>query len=161
MSKVILGLLFFAITQIVTAQQQSSFPLGPNPEMTPGALCTTPDGYRYPEHIPYCNRNVTTDEKNQIINAYDTQLGFSINTMDRQDFKIDHFIPLCAGGANEAANLWPQHKSVYAITDPIEPAICGKMEAGRLKQADAVELVKRAKLNLSEAPAILEQINAL
>ena len=150
---------FLVFSQVSLAQD--SFPIGPNPQVTPGTLCHQADSYRYPEHIPYCNRAVGSDLKNELIQSYDRQFGYTIEQMDRQKFKIDHFIPLCAGGGNDRENLWPQHESVYSITDPVEPLICDKMAAGRLKQADAVIYVKRAKLNLSEVPSVLQELNAL
>jgi hypothetical protein len=157
----------FSLILVFVLQFQSvvfaadQFPMGPNPQMTPGALCTHPDSLRYPEQIKYCNRNVASDLKNEIIQTYDKQFGYNIEAMDRSKFKIDHFIPLCAGGANDIQNLWPQHESVYTITDPLEPAICDKMAAGKLKQADAVDIIKRGKLNLSEVPALLKQVLAM
>lgn len=137
------------------------FPAGPNPQLTPGKLCDKPTTYRYPEHIAYCDRDVTYDTKEILIKQYDQQLGFRIETMNRADFKIDHYIPLCAGGSNDTVNLWPQHKSVYEITDPVEPLICEKMLEGKLKQADAVKLVVRAKTDLSQVPSVMKILNSL
>jgi hypothetical protein len=154
--------LFLIFSQVSFAQDaQDKFPIGPNPQMTPGSLCQQPDSYRYAEQIPYCNRAVSSDLKNDVIHTYDQQLDFTIEQMDRQKFKIDHFIPLCAGGGNDRENLWPQHESVYTITDPVEPLICDKMAAGTLKQADAITYVRRAKLDLSQVPAVLQELNAL
>ncbi len=137
------------------------FPTGPNPQLTPGKLCDQPTGYRYPEHIAYCDRDVTYDTKEALIKTYDQKLGYNIESMARTDFKIDHFIPLCAGGSNDVVNLWPQHKSVYEVTDPVEPLICAKMQAGKLSQADAVKLVMRAKLDLSQVPDVMKTLNSL
>jgi hypothetical protein len=135
--------------------------MGPDPRLTPGSLCQNGNTTRYPERIQYCQRNVDRDEKQLIFKMYDEKLGYSTRAMNRQQFKIDHFIPLCAGGSNNIDNLWPQHQSIFEVTDPLEPAVCGKMSAGRLKQAEAVELIRRAKLNLNEVGAILKQINSL
>ncbi|MBC7714599.1 MAG: hypothetical protein H7177_14735 [Rhizobacter sp.] len=137
------------------------YPKNPNLTETPGALCASPSTHRYPENINYCNRDVDSYLKNAIIAKYDSLFGYSIRSMKRADFKIDHLIPLCAGGANDEKNLWPQHKSVYAITDPIEPLICQKMADGKLKQADAVKLVLQAKMNLDQVPAIIKQIERM
>jgi hypothetical protein len=137
------------------------FPLGPDATMTPGALCQTGQTKRYPEGILYCERDVDRDLKRDLFRRYDVTLGYETQQMARADFKIDHFIPLCAGGANTAENLWPQHKSVYAITDPVEPLICEKMSEGVLKQAEAVQLVRKAKLNLSQVPSVLSYLNSL
>ncbi len=92
---------------------------------------------------------------------YDRQFGYTIENMQRSQFKIDHYIPLCAGGSNERENLWPQHVSVYTITDPLEPLICGKMSAGRLTQAKAVEFIKAAKNDLSKVADIIKTVSRL
>jgi hypothetical protein len=68
---------------------------------------------------------------------------------------------LCAGGANSEDNLWPQHKSIYEITDPVEPLLCQKMLEGKLKQSDAVKLILLAKTNLDQVPAIIKKLNSL
>jgi hypothetical protein len=143
------------------AADQARFPKNPNLTETPGKLCTTPTEHRYPEQIAYCARDVDSYLKKSIIAKYDSLFGYSIGSMNRGEFKIDHLIPLCAGGANVEENLWPQHKSVYVITDPIEPLICQKMSEGKLKQADAIVLVLKAKMNLDQAPAIIKQIEKM
>ena len=92
---------------------------------------------------------------------YDQKFGYRIAQLPRADFKIDHFIPLCVGGSNDISNLWPQHKAVYEITDPLEPIICEKMAQGKLKQKDAVQMIIDAKTNLGRTEKILLQINRL
>lgn len=151
----------FASFEYSSRAPRTAFPQGPQAEMTPGSLCEHSGVFRYPEHIAYCNRNVDSGLKREIIREYDTTFGYSVGSMPRGEFKIDHYIPLCAGGSNNQDNLWPQHESVYAITDPLEPAICGKMAAGRLEQAEAVALIKEAKNDLSKVPAILAHVQAL
>lgn len=137
------------------------FPKNPNPEMTPGELCNTPSAYRYPEKIKYCDRNVSPEMKKEIIAEYDAEFGYRIQQMDRSKFKIDHLIPLCAGGANTKQNLWPQHESVYQITDRLEAEICAKMAEGKLMQRRAVELILTAKKNLDQADSIFQDVEAL
>lgn len=139
----------------------AGYPKGPQQSITPGKLCDRPDAQRYPENINYCERDVTYETKEAIINEYDQKFGYSIGSLPRADFKIDHLVPLCAGGSNDVVNLWPQHKSVYAITDPLEPVICSKMAQGRLKQVDAVRLVIEGKTNLSRTNAIIQYVNGL
>lgn len=143
------------------AANEKPFPSGPEVSMTPGSLCDQPDSYRYPEKIAYCRRNVDGDFKQDLIRRYDEVFGYVIQTMPRQLFKIDHFIPLCAGGSNRADNLWPQHESIYAVTDPLEPLICQRMAEGKLKQADAVRLIRQAKTDLSTVDAVMAQLNSL
>ncbi|MBX3021715.1 MAG: hypothetical protein KF799_08580 [Bdellovibrionales bacterium] len=138
----------------------SYYPTTPDDKLTPGSLCGRPDSRRYPQRIPYCKRNVSKSEKWQVIETYNEH-GWDIQRGDRGQFKIDHLIPLCAGGSNQKDNLWPQHRTVYEITDRLEGLACEKMAAGRLRQARAVELILRAKHNLAEAPAIEAEIEAL
>lgn len=137
------------------------YPVGPHLKLTPGKLCDTPSEHRYPERIAYCERKVSTKLKKEIIAEYDAKLGFHVQEMPRRDFKIDHFYPLCAGGSNDRENLWPQHKSVYEITDPLEPEVCNRMAEGKLTQQEALELIRRAKLNLHEADEIFEHLMSL
>jgi hypothetical protein len=137
------------------------YPVGPDLSMTPGSLCDHPDQRRYPEKIAYCNRNVESSLKWDIIRAYDQKPGIEINESNRGNFKIDHLIPLCAGGGNDTKNLWPQHKNIYQQTDPLEPLVCGKMSQGVLKQSRAIELIMRAKLNLSLVPEVMRELEAM
>ncbi len=138
-----------------------SFPTGPAQQMTPGKLCDKPNSTRYREKIAYCDRDVSPALKHQIIEDYDRKFGYTIESMPRNEFKIDHYIPLCVGGSNDVTNLWPQHESVYTITDPLEEALCEKMYRGKLLQKDAVKLIIEAKNHLNEVPAILARVSAL
>lgn len=155
------ALYIFVLSFSISSFAASTFPQNPNPDLTPGSYCEHPDSFRYPEHIPYCARNVDGGRKRQVIDDYNQKLGYDIRPGDRSQFKIDHLIPLCAGGSNEVTNLWPQHKSVYEITDPLEGPLCDKMAKGRLLQKRAIELLMRAKNHLEEAPDILAIIEAL
>lgn len=137
------------------------FPRSPEPRMTTGKLCEYPVSYRYPEHIAYCDRFVTTELKDYIIDKYDHDFGYRINYMKREDFKIDHLIPLCVGGSNDISNLWPQHKSVYKLTDPLEQLACDKMKVGKLTQKDAVQLIIYAKTNLDQVQKVESYFNSL
>jgi hypothetical protein len=149
----------FAVATPSFASQD--FPLGPRVEMTPGSTCQQSNVYRYPEHIKYCNRRVDSGLKNEIIKEYDQEFGYRVRSMPRRLFKIDHFIPLCAGGSNNQDNLWPQHESVYAITDPLEPLVCEKMADGKLSQADAIQFVREGKTDLTKVAAILAHLQSL
>lgn len=141
--------------------ESSRFPTGPNESMTPGETCRRPDTLRYPEQIPYCTRDVSTGEKNAIIATYDREFGFEIGRMGRSEFKIDHYIPLCMGGSNSSKNLWPQHKSVYAKTDPLEPKLCELMAAGKMLQRVAMEKMRQAKNHLDEAEDLIREADQL
>ncbi len=138
----------------------TKYPIGPNPEMTPGKLCEH-GTKRYAQQITYCERNVSGGEKNAIIADYDQQLGFKIRSMDRGDFKIDHFIPLSIGGSNDVENLWPQHKSVYAYSDRLELLLFQAMEADTIKQMDAIRIIKECKLDLEKCSSLESEVEAL
>lgn len=80
--------------------------------------------------------------------------------MERGEFKIDHFIPLCMGGSNSRTNLWPQHRTVYEITDEMEMRLCELMAAGNMLQAEAMETIRYAKFHLDEVPRIMDDVRA-
>lgn len=138
-----------------------NFPVGPNPETTPGSLCATPTSHRYAENINYCERNVSTQTKNGLIKMYDETFGYHIRQMNRGDFKIDHFIPLSIGGSNSTDNLWPQHKSVYTVTDPLEQLLSDKMVQGHIKQEEAIRIIREGKLNLGRVPDLINYVSGL
>ena len=157
----ILGLSFSAVwlfsPQALSAK--GSFPTSPDASMTPGSYCTSPTSRRYPEKIAYCERNVETSTKLAIFAQYNRN-GYNIDMKDRMKYKIDHLIPLCAGGSNKSDNLWPQHESIYVHTDPIEAAVCSKMSQGRMKQKVAIEFVFAAKRNPMNAEQVLKKVLA-
>jgi hypothetical protein len=141
--------------------KNTDYPEGPDLRLTPGSLCDHPTERRYPERIAYCHRNVESQLKREIFREYDSKLGYNTTRMDRQSFKIDHYIPLCMGGSNEKDNLWPQHVSVYTLTDPMEGLACEKMAEGKLSQDHAIELIKRGKNDHGKIDAVLEELNQL
>jgi hypothetical protein len=137
------------------------FPIGPQEDLTPGLLCRQPDEYRYPEKIAYCRRNVSSSLKNLVIQTYDETHDYQIAKMNRADFKIDHYIPLCMGGDNHAGNLWPQHKTIYDKTDRLEGKLCELMSRALMTQAEAIDRIKYTKLNLDKAATVEQQVDQL
>ena len=144
-----------------TDMEAMRFPLGPDHSVTPGETCQRADTLRYPEKIAYCTRDVSSAEKNAIIRNYDKSFGYQVGSMNRSEFKIDHYIPLCMGGSNSTKNLWPQHQSVYTKTDPLEQKLCELMAAGKLLQKDAMEKIRFAKNNLDQVAAVQADIDDL
>ena len=136
----------------------ADFPSGPDLEITPGVLCEKPSEIRYPEKIKYCERNVSSQTKAAVIRDYDHQLGFRVGQMRREDFKIDHLIPLCAGGSNSSKNLWPQHKTIFALTDRLEGFLCEILATGKIKQIEVVKIIRRAKNNPDSAHYEYEEL---
>lgn len=156
----VLGLFLVLNFNLAFAQSQR-YPIRPDHSLTPGELCQVADAYRYPEKIKYCERNVETQLKDRIIKTYDAKHGYGIQFQNRGSFKIDHYIPLCMGGSNTKFNLWPQHESVYRHTDPLEGLLCEKMKYGKLKQADAIVLIRKAKNDLATVPGIIRAVSTL
>jgi hypothetical protein len=111
--------------------------VGPNQNLTPGALCNPSDpnfsGYDYPEKIARCTRNIAQSEKIE-----DAKLYGDIPQSDWKNYEFDHLLPLCAGGSNNIKNLWPQPIAEAKKKDVLEVEVCTKMRAGVMKQADAV-----------------------
>lgn len=161
--KTLLNLLLtiLLLSSVAYAYEEVGFPKTPNLDETPGKLCNHPSTRRYPEQISYCERSVDSYLKNAVIQKYDNLFGYHIGAMKRVEFKIDHLIPLCAGGANSEENLWPQHQSVYIITDPIEPLLCQKMKEGKLLQAEAIRLIIEAKTQLEKVPVLMKKLRSL
>lgn len=140
---------------------QAQFPRSPDQSLTPGSLCTRASEIRYPARIKYCDRNVDSSLKRVVIAKYDSVLGYRIRQMNRQDFKIDHFIPLSIGGSNEATNLWPQHKSVYAYSDPLESEVSNLIIDAKITQAEAIRVIKECKLNLGQCSQLYNYLKGL
>ncbi len=130
------------------SRYKAEYPMGPDLALTPGKLCESPDSYRYPERIAYCNREVDPYTKEEIFRTYRDN-GYRLKIEDRGDYKIDHLIPLCAGGSNREENLWPQHKSLFQLTDPLESLGCEKLRQGKITQRDLVTAIIRAKSDVA------------
>jgi hypothetical protein len=152
--------LIVLLTNFSFAQGINEYPKSPLVDLTPGSLCDQPTRYRYPENIAYCERNVTTIRKAEIFEAY-RRRGFILSPSQRSSYKIDHLIPLCAGGSNNNENLWPQHISVGQFTDDLERLGCEKMALGLLTQAKFIAMIKQAKNDVSEASEIRRELMEL
>lgn len=158
------GISFFTLVLTLFVSLNAAaldYPKGPDSKLTPGSLCDHPTEYRYPERIAYCERDVDPHTKQEIFQIYREQLGYTLNIQNRQDYKIDHLIPLCAGGSNHDNNLWPQHVSVFTITDPLESIGCEKLSKGRITQMNLVKLILQAKKNLPQVPEVLKYLQSL
>ena len=112
----------------------------PNPQLTPGKICTPFDPnfsrYRYPAQIPYCNRNVTLEEKQKVAAAY------GISDSDWSQYEFDHLIPLSAGGSDDFENIWPQPISEAREKDKVELDIYNNLNSGAIGQDQAIQEIK-------------------
>lgn len=120
-------------------------PLTPNPDVTPGDVCTPKDhdfaGYRYKEKIAYCERDVSYEQKTAIYEEYNVPLS------QRGRYTIDHFIPLAIGGSNSPENLWPEHKAIKRTRPLLEQQIYEAVAAGEMTQKEAIKIIIDAKMN--------------
>lgn len=120
-------------------------PERPDPQVTPGELCDLKDsdfsGYRYEAKIPYCERNVSYETKVAIYEYYQVPKNI------RQNYTIDHFIPLSIGGNNQPENLWPEHKKIKETRLYLETEVYEDVKNGRITQEEAVDKIIKAKMN--------------
>lgn len=109
----------------------------PDPALTPGALCTPAavgfGGYTYPAHVAHCRRHVTQTIRRTVLASY------GVPWSERRRFELDHRLPLCLGGSNEARNLWPEAWSDARRKDVLEANLCGLLRRGKVTQESAVE----------------------
>ncbi|EQC46296.1 hypothetical protein M899_3302 [Bacteriovorax sp. BSW11_IV] len=150
-------LLVSLLTLMSLATLASEYPVEPDAGLTPGELCKRPSAYRYPEKIAYCNRDVSKGTKDDIFRQY-RKLGYRLKIKNRADYKIDHYIPLCAGGSNSRKNLWPQHKSIFKYTDAVESVGCQRLKEGRISQKALIELIKYAKSDYQRANQVVDKL---
>jgi hypothetical protein len=137
-------LLTLVLSTVVFANAELR-PETPDPIRTPGEMCDTKDEdfreYRYGEKIPYCVRNVSSHLKSEIYDYY----GVPKNV--RENYTIDHFIPLSIGGNNSPANLWPEHYKIKELRQTLEAELYEAVREGQMTQADAVAQIIKAKMN--------------
>jgi len=123
------------------AQQDPRSVAQPDFNVTPGNLCTPTDPnfkeYRYPEHIPYCNRYVTKEMKLQVAASY------NVPQSDWTKYEFDHLIPLGIGGDSSIDNLWPQPRngSDSDSKDKLEGELFNQLSAGTITQKAAVQKI--------------------
>ncbi|MCX5792780.1 MAG: hypothetical protein NTY45_11305 [Elusimicrobia bacterium] len=113
----------------------------PDFNFTPGNLCTPTDPnfkeYRYPEHIAYCNRNVSKEMKLQVAAHY------NVPQSDWTKYEFDHLVPLGIGGDSSIDNLWPQPRGGADSDgkDKLENDLFNQLSAGKITQKAAVQKI--------------------
>jgi len=136
-----LALLF----SVFVSQYSHAIPEVPDPQNTPGSLCTVQDKdfkeFRYEEQIAYCKRNVSRGFKKYIYALY------RIPKKCRKQYTIDHLLPLAIGGNNNLQNLWPEHKAIKSLRQNLEFNIYMKLKKTLINQQEAIDIVMEAKVN--------------
>ena len=131
---------YFSVLLVVQFLMVSgAFATQPDRTKTPGVLCTEDDPdfseYRYPEHIPYCERNVDQSKKQKVADEY------GIPKSDWSKYEFDHLIPLGIGGSSDIRNIWPQPKVEALEKDKVEQQVFNGMQSGKMTQAEAVKMI--------------------
>ena len=120
-----------------------AFPPTPDKTVSPGDLCTieNPDfkEMRYPEQIPYCKRNVTEERKVKIYEKY------RIPKAERNQYTIDHIIPLSIGGSNSNKNLWPEHLTIKKARGTLEFDLYLALKNATMPQDVAIQTILDSK----------------
>jgi len=108
----------------------------PDPTLTPGAVRTTDVG-------AICStptsglRHWSRERDDRILAEYGLPTG------PHGDYELDHLIPLCLGGADSEANIWPQpHRPLEPAwnserKDELEARLCQLACAGALDVREA------------------------
>lgn len=63
---------------------------------------------------------------------------------DPWNYELDHYIPLCLGGADNESNLRFQPWSAAREKDDLEWAVCGLVCRGGMTQQEGIDTIKRA-----------------
>ena len=71
----------------------------------------------------------TTETRANVLDDYNIPLA------DRYHYELDHLIPLAIGGADTAANLWPQPQNEADLKDVLENRIQGQVCSGAVPLA--------------------------
>lgn len=144
----IVVVLFVLTANMMFAHADPFFPIPVNPdqEMTPGDFCSEDDrdfdGYRYPEKMIYCHRNVSKGDKNSIYKRY------KVDIKCKHRYTIDHMVPLALGGNNSHENLWPEHMLVKETRQELEQEMYNAVSSGQMTSEEAVRIITEEKLKL-------------
>lgn len=109
--------------------------------LTPGHLCSKADP-DYTHHsaagYPLCKRHVTPAIRRTVFALY------GIPKPRWRDYELDHYIPLCAGGSNAPANLWPEPLAHAARKDRLEARLCSLLRRAAITQSAALAQLRQA-----------------
>lgn len=115
----------------------------PDPNKTGGSVRPGPYGH---DRQLVCNAigtrgAMTPARRDEVLRRYNLPPGH------HPDYEIDHLVPLCLGGADDASNLWPQpRRSIEPkwnaeAKDRLERELCSLVCDGLLDLGDAQEAI--------------------
>lgn len=133
--------------------------LYPDPNMTPGLAATLSVDDLTKTYTDNCPPPKTTctysQDHRDVPSSVHTQVYDEYNVPQAQrnfkDGEVDHFYPLCAGGANDITNLWYQpavndwngKHFGYHEKDKLETYICAQIKDGKLAPQDAYDRITK------------------
>ena len=121
----------------------AELPIRPDPKMTPGAVLTTDTGTICTKGYAKTVRHTSGKLKAEIYREYGIDKTAS-------HFEVDHLISLELGGADVAANLWPESYDTVPwnahlkdkLEDRLHALVCaGKMPLARAQHEIAADWI--------------------
>lgn len=85
---------------LLATPAHASAPQRPNPDLTPGVIATSDPAVFCRSGYSGVHRHTSAKTKRAVYRAY--------GIAPSGDYEVDHLVPLSLGGADVAANLWPQ-----------------------------------------------------
>jgi hypothetical protein len=116
----------------VLATSAYAFDVRPNPNLTGGSVRIDGHDIRTCGHSKEHRAFMNHERRDEVLARYGLRSG------PHPDYEIDHLIPLCLGGGDDASNLWPQpRRSIEPkwnaeAKDRLERLICNMVCAGQL-----------------------------
>lgn len=112
-------------------------PEAPNDRLTPGMVASTDirevcaaDG-KSGSAYARAHRQTGYADKLYVAEKY------SLPKSRWHEVQFDHRVPLCLGGADDVANLWPQNRTAAKRKDELEVYACREACAGRIGLGEA------------------------
>jgi hypothetical protein len=128
-----------SVVNLSNASVSHSFPVYPDPKLTPGDVLTTDTRIICVSGYSASVRDVHESLKEEVY------LEYGILTHPAGSMEIDHLVPLSIGGSNEKSNLWPER---YNMTfgaydkDKVENYLHREVCSGRMSIEDAQERIR-------------------
>ena len=124
---------FFLSAQALLAATPGLYPKS---SLTPGVVAPVTQAQVLKVGFTKDARHVTDTTKWEVLVRYKLAKGkldhVKLSALLKQ-FEIDHFISLELGGANDAANLWPEYPPTPNPKDKVENALHAAVCDGRVK----------------------------
>jgi hypothetical protein len=138
MKKIILVACLTGLSMAAVADMPA--PIGPNPQLTPGATRPVTLAQLCKPGAAKAARNVPESEKLAVYREYGMHAAHTGYCAGPNGCEIDHLISLELGGSNDIKNLWPQpyDGAINAhMKDKVENATHAAICSGKMTLQDA------------------------